>query len=125
LIEINKRVVLLNQAFSGAMLRILPVPNDSNNTWISYLQTNEVKEENIQKVKNIVPLYLSSLFEAKEKNDYKQANQLLEGMSIFQNKFGKKVIPSKNKIKAEILYNKVNIFNRLYQLDLIFCSFSP
>jgi cytochrome c-type biogenesis protein CcsB len=119
-IEINKRVVLLNQAFSGAMLRILPVPNDSNNTWISYLQTNEVKEENIQKVKNIVPLYLSSLFEAKEKNDYKQANQLLEGMSIFQNKFGKKVIPSKNKIKAEILYNKVNIFNRLYQLDLIF-----
>jgi ABC-type transport system involved in cytochrome c biogenesis permease subunit len=119
-IEINKRVVLLNQAFSGAMLRILPVPNDPNNTWISYLQTNEVKEENIQKVKNIVPLYLSSLFEAKEKNDYKQANQLLEGMSIFQNKFGKKVIPSKNKIKAEIWYNKVNIFNRLYQLDLIF-----
>lgn len=118
--EINKRIVLLNQAYFGAMLRILPIPNDDNNTWISYLQTSEVDNEDIQKIKNIIPLYFGSLAKAIESKDYAEADKLLEGMSLFQNKFGSEVIPSKNKIKAEIVYNKVNIFKRLYQLDLLF-----
>ena len=118
--EINKRVVLLNQAFFGATLRILPIPNEANNTWIAYAQTHDIKDENIQKVKNIVPLYFGSLSKATESKDYTEADKLLEGMSVFQNKFGSKVIPSKNKIKTEIIYNKVNIFKRLYQLDLVF-----
>ncbi|MDV7400373.1 hypothetical protein RZS08_53655, partial [Arthrospira platensis SPKY1] len=58
-IEVNKRVVLLNTAFSGSILRLFPIPNDVNNTWISYLEMNDIEQEDIQKIKNIIPLYFN------------------------------------------------------------------
>ena len=113
-IEINKRVVLLNTAFSGSILKLFPVPNDENNTWVSPLEMNEIQDKDIQTIKNLIPLYFDVLNEAHTTKGYAKADQLIEGIQKFQIKFGNEVRPSEQKINSEILYNKYDIFKNLY-----------
>jgi cytochrome c-type biogenesis protein CcsB len=97
-------------------MRIFPVPNDPNNKWVSYPELNEAnfKAKDSLYVKNILPLYFQSLRLAQQDGDYSQADNLLESVYGFQKKFGSEVLPSEDKVKAEILYNKYDIFKKLY-----------
>src|SRR5690606_33761336 len=92
-----------------------PVPNDPNNKWVSYLEASEIQNEDLQKIKNLLPYYAQSLEAAAEKNDYTMPNSLIEGLTNYQHKFGGKVMPSDKKIDAEILYNKYDIFKKLFE----------
>ena len=65
-------------------------------------------------VRNILPLYFQSLRLAQQDQDYKQADNLLESIYGFQKKFGNEVLISKDSVKAEIIYNKYDIFKKLY-----------
>ncbi|MFA7445191.1 MAG: cytochrome c biogenesis protein CcsA [Flavobacteriaceae bacterium] len=115
-IEANKRVVLLNAALSGKILRVFPIPNDPGNKWISFLelQNSAIKGQDSAYVRNIIPFYFHSLQEAQQTGGYKQADELLESITAYQKKFGSEVMPADQKIKSEILYNKYDIFKKLY-----------
>ena len=108
---------LLNQALSGSIFKIFPIPDDPNNRWVSYPELGEVnyKKEDSAFARNILPYYFETLREARKTGDYSTADELLDGITNFQKKFGKEVMPSESKIKTEVLYNKVDIFNRLYK----------
>jgi cytochrome c-type biogenesis protein CcsB len=97
-------------------MRIFPIPNDLNNKWVSFPELNEAnfKGQDSLYVKNILPLYFQSLRLAKQDNDYSQSDNLLESINGFQKKFGSEVLPSEEKIKAEMLYNKYDIFKKLF-----------
>lgn len=120
-IEADQKVNLLNSALSGRILKIFPIPYDENNKWVSYLELNEAPIKGIDSlyVKNILPMYISSLNEARKTNGYKTADELLGSVSKFQLKYGAEIRPSENKIKSEILYNKYDIFKNLYKLYLL------
>jgi len=115
-IEIDKRVNLLYSALEGKIMRIFPIPNDPNNKWISYPELSEANftGKDSLYVRNILPLYFQSLRLAQQDKDYEQADNLLESIHGFQKKFGSEVLPSEDKIKAEIQYNKYDIFKKLY-----------
>ena len=120
-IQVDRRVNLLYSALEGKIMRIFPVPNDENNKWVSYPEIDEFNFRGSDSlyVKNVLPLYFQTLKLSKKSNDYSQSQELLESINGFQRKFGEDVIPSSNKIKAEIVYNKVDIFNRLYNYYLL------
>ena len=117
-IAADERVNILHQALSGNILTIFPIPNDQNNKWISYPQLNESAIAQMDSAflytKNIVPMYVASLLKAQEVNDYTQANELLQSINQFQHRFGYEVLPSDQHIKYEILYNKYDIFKKLF-----------
>ena len=115
-IELDRRINLLYSALEGKVMRIFPIPNDENNKWVSYPELAEAnfKGKDSLYVRNILPLYFQSLRLAQKDQDYKQANNLLESIYGFQKKFGNEVIPSKETVKAEITYNKYDIFKKLY-----------
>lgn len=115
-IEANKRVVLLNAALSGKILRVFPIPNDKGNKWISFLELgdSQIKGQDSAYVRNIIPYYFHSLQEAQQTGGYKQADELLESITTYQKKFGSEVRPSDEKVKSEILYNKYDIFKKLF-----------
>jgi cytochrome c-type biogenesis protein CcsB len=108
---------LLNQALSGSMFKIFPIQDDENNRWVSYPELTEVNysKKDSAIAKNILPYYFETLREARKSGNYNTADDLLKGITKFQNNFGASVMPSENKINAEVLYNKVDIFNRLYK----------
>lgn len=118
-IEVDKKVVLLNSALSGSILKIFPVPNDSNNKWISYLELDEYQDTELANLKNILPAYMQILAEASKTQDYKMADDIIGGMEKFQIKYGSEVRPSDKKIDSEILYNKYDIFKNLYYLYML------
>jgi len=115
LIKIDRRVGLLYSAIGGSIFRIFPVPEDDNNTWVSYPEASNApfKSTDSVFVKQSLPYYIQLLQKAKQTGDYKEADTMLTGFKNFQKKFGAEVYPSESKIDLEIVYNKLLIFNRL------------
>ncbi len=120
-IETDRKVILLNQALSGAILRIFPIPNDPNNKWVSYMELNEVGLKGADSLftQKILPLYILSAKNAAASKDYKEADFFLDGIKKFQTKYGNDVLPHEDKITSEILYNKYDIFKNLYFLYMM------
>ena len=117
----HENYYLLNLALSGGILKIFPEPQSPNNKWISRM---ELGESNFQGqdslfVKNVLPLYYHSIKEARKTGDYTQPEQLLEGIHKFQQRFGSEVIPSDSKIEMEVVYNKLDIFNKSYKYFML------
>lgn len=115
-IEVDKRVNLLYSALEGKVMRIFPIPGDASNKWVSYPELNEAtfRGKDSLYVQNILPLYFNALRLARQDGDYSQAENLLQSLEGFQKKFGGAVMPSEDKIEAEILYNQYDIFKKLF-----------
>ena len=117
--EADQRVNLLYNTVEGRSLKIFPIPNDENNKWIT---TSELPEfqDNIQDslyanfVKNGLRAYLYTLNNAKQSGDFSEANKILEAFKKTQHKYGGSVMLSEDKIKTEVLYNKYDIFKKLF-----------
>ena len=119
--EAYGRLSLLSDALEGRSLKIFPVPEDDNNKWISSLEyRNEGYKETIKDslygnfINNGFSFYIMTLNNAKQTGDFTNANSLLENFKKTQQKLGAEVMLSDDKIKAEILYNKYDIFKRLF-----------
>ncbi|MCF6306860.1 MAG: cytochrome c biogenesis protein CcsA [Flavobacteriaceae bacterium] len=113
---------LLNEALSGGIFKIFPIPDDNNNRWVSYPELDQVhyQEKDSAFVRNILPYYFETLQKSRKTGDYKTSDELLEGITMFQKKFGADVMPSESKINTEVLYNKIDIFNKLYKYFAVF-----
>ena len=116
-LKTHEKFYLLNQALSGGILKVFPIPGDENNKWVSVPELNEHKFSGMDSVytRQIIPIYRQSLAEAKASGDYSKPNQYIESIKSFQKKFGSEVLPTDQKIKAEIALNKYDIFRSLYR----------
>lgn len=120
-IETDKKVNLLYQALQGKVLKIFPVPGDENNEWVSYPEVDEANLKGMDSVytKQILPLYMNALRTARKTGDYEKADQYLESIHSYQEKFGAEVMPSEEKVNAEILYNKYDVFRNLFWMYML------
>jgi cytochrome c-type biogenesis protein CcsB len=117
--ETDQRVRLMFNTIEGASLKIYPIPNDENNKWIStndYRHGNFKIEDSLYSnfVKNGFRAYLYTLNNAKETGDFAEASKLLEAFKKTQHQYGTDVMLSDDKVKTEILYNKYDIFKKLF-----------
>ena len=114
-IKIERRIYLFSQALSFSILRIFPIPDDENNTWVSQPEVSRANFKGTDSVfvKQALPVYLQLLRVAKKNGDYTEANKVLDGIKKFQKKFGAEVYPTDKKIELEIAYNKASIFKKL------------
>ena len=115
-IELDRKINLLFSALEGKILKIFPIPNDKNNKWVSFSELDPDSFSGIDSlyVKNVLPLYLGSLEKDIDLGDYSNSKKLLESIKGFQTKYGSEILPNENKIKAEILYNKYDVFKKLF-----------
>ena len=115
------RLSLLSDAIEGSALKIFPVPEDENNTWISSLEyRNKGYRETIKDslygnfINNGFRFYLMTLNNAKQSGDFTNADKLLKDFKKTQQKLGGDVMLSDDKVETEILYNKYDIFKKLF-----------
>ncbi|MDO1500383.1 cytochrome c biogenesis protein CcsA [Winogradskyella maritima] len=119
--ETDQRVTLLYNVVEGQAMRIFPVPGDENNKWIS---SDDFRRDGYREqisdslygnfINNGFSAYLITLNEAKKTGDFTTANTMLNGFKNIQEKYGSEVMLSDEKIETEILYNKYDIFKRLF-----------
>lgn len=113
MIKVNERLQILNITFSFQFLRIIPIVNDSNNTWYHPLDMTVPKSEGDSLVRSMFSRYMSALIVGKETGGFDAADELLDVLKLYQRTVGQEVIPSETKIETEIRYNNMNIFQRL------------
>lgn len=115
----DQRLGLLNRALQGEIFKIFPIPDHDNNKWIStmdYRADNTLIRDTLYAnfVNNSIPFYIMTLRNALKTGDYSESDKILEAFNKNQHNYGTAVMPSDSKIKAEILYNKYDIFKNLF-----------
>ncbi len=111
-INVDERVNILMNVFAGNLLSIFPVPGHDNQKWVPVTDVEQLGPENSAFVLQTFSNYLTSV----STHDWATADQLLATLKANQEKYGAKVIPSKSKIKLEVLYQKMNIFSKLSKI---------
>ncbi|GAA3612514.1 cytochrome c biogenesis protein CcsA [Flavivirga amylovorans] len=117
--EADQRVTLLYNSVEGMSLKIFPIPNDDNNKWIStydYRQGTHKIQDSLYGnfIKNGFSVYLYTLNQAKQTGDFSEASKLLRAFRKTQHQYGAEVMLSDDKVHTEILYNKYDIFKKLF-----------
>ncbi|WP_265427708.1 cytochrome c biogenesis protein CcsA [Chryseobacterium sp. YIM B08800] len=105
-IKLNEKVQIFNEFFSGQFMRIVPVKNDPNHTWHSWLDQKMEPDMESQKV---MGPYFAEALQAQKTGDWSKADAELKKLSDYQQKWGKAVVPAKEKVDLEVFINKANI----------------
>ena len=118
IINVDERVNVIYMALNGSFLRILPLPDDENNKWVTPTEFHETFGHG-NKNADLFETYLIDLGQAEISGDYSSANKSLDKIMKYQQRESGGILPSKTKAKLEIFYNETNIFKTLFPLYLI------
>lgn len=116
IINVDERVNILFNVFSGNYLTIFPVPGDTNNKWVSANDAGMPDTDAENFAKQVTANYLGAV----AGNDWGTASSLLDRIKDYQRQEGADIIPSDLKIKLEVLYHKADIFGKLSKVLLTF-----
>ncbi|MBL4593528.1 MAG: cytochrome c biogenesis protein CcsA [Flavobacteriales bacterium] len=114
LIKVDERVNICYMVFQGSLMKVFPKYKDANNTWFTSMDYKQFTTHDSIFVKAILPMYFGAISQSFKANDWSLADSTLKHIVDYQHKFGADVIPSQSKIDAEIKYNKINIFKKLF-----------
>lgn len=115
ILKTDERFNIFYALLTGDFLRIFPNKTDQNNTWFTSKQSSQgFDEEDARFVANITNVYLTGLRKGMLQGEWKNADEALEYISLFQQHAGEKVYPEENLLEAELLYNRLNLGTRLF-----------
>jgi cytochrome c-type biogenesis protein CcsB len=111
IIELNDKLQAMQALINGQYLRIFPIKDDENNTWIA--MPSAIPGSALTGELNPIDRYAKSITDGQQTGNWTAANAALDQIKDIQLKFGKKVTPSDTKIFWEVSYNSWNIFLNL------------
>jgi len=113
LIKVDERFNILFNVLSGNYLKLFPNKKDTNNTWFAHTHHfNDFPKEDADFAKGIMPLYFKDIINGA----YDSAHEKLAYVAVYQNTLAKHIIPSEQKLNAELWYNKLNINFWMFQI---------
>jgi cytochrome c-type biogenesis protein CcsB len=117
IIRLDERINICYLVFTGELLRILPKPGDSAQTWFNFKGIKrQIKSEDSTFIENIIPMYLQEVGQSLETGDWKSSNDIIMAVSNYQSKYSKDIIPVQGKITMEIFMNNADVFTRISKL---------
>lgn len=129
LIKVDERLNIAYSLFIGDFFKAFPIAYDEKNRWIAPSialrvldNTSDISmsKEQAIKIKELMQDYFITLKKANENNlSWNKVNEKLQNIKKFQKKYATHIIPTQWKIKAELMFNKYNIFERLTPYYLI------
>lgn len=116
-LDLYRSLGILDQMITSEMIKVYPLPNDDNNKWVSFPEAQTAGFKGVDSVltSQLLPAYLQTLRYGRDTGDFTKADEILATLEKFQRTRGEAVMPSKEKIEAEIFYNKYDIFKTLYK----------
>ena len=121
IIKVDERLNIAYTLFTGDFLRVFPKINDKEDKWLNVNEAVKLLIANdASKIKELMEDYYFTLLDASNnKANWSDVNKALENIKVYQRSNASHIIPNNLKIKAELLFNKYNIFERLTPLYLI------
>jgi cytochrome c-type biogenesis protein CcsB len=123
-IAVEERLKVVLMVYSAEFMKVFPLDGDSNKTWyhpamvIKNFPSNHIRDINVILMKNFM-----GINKGYSGGDWRDADISVNEIKAYQQKFGASIIPSQSKVKAEIIYNKLDLFNNLIPVYL-FCGFA-
>jgi len=118
-LNVDERVHILMNVFSGNFLTILPVPGHPNDQWVSANRISDTGGENAEWAENTVNNYFSAVQEGIHRGDWSKANTYLTLLKENQKKYSPHLIPPELKVNLEVFDLNFNIFGKLSLAYLI------
>ena len=119
-LEIDEKVNVSFMVFTGQLVKIWPKQKDANNKWfptIEALQTfDDAEGENVRR---FAVDYFTSVDGSIVSGDWTASNAALANIASYQKENGASVYPSDSRIAAEVFYNEMQIFERIYPFYLL------
>src|SRR5690606_35681971 len=115
-IYLDERVSICFMVFRGSLFNIFP-REKYEDTWYSPgTEAIEYTDGDSIFIRSGINLMLQSI----RQNDHVGAREVLNAVSTFQEKYGNDLLPSESIKKAELFYNDVNPFERIFPYYLLF-----
>ena len=110
LISLDEKLNIINSIFYANYYRIYPLPDDPKFTWYNPLEAmNKFAKPLNEKVASLTHNFIDNTIAS----NWRGVGNAIEQIAHYQQKYGAKIIPKKQKIEMEILYNNLNIFPKL------------
>lgn len=110
-IKLAERFNIFSNVAFGYYTRVVPIKNDPDQTWRSWIYSSESSQVEIdQPAYALITPYLNGVKEGLKTGNWTLADQELAAIIKFQKTWGAKIIPPDSKISIEIFYNQVNPF---------------
>jgi len=115
ILKVDERVNILFMIYRGDFLRMFPT-KDSTHTWGPPHEalTGAVNREDSLYLQNIVP----AMAQAVQADNTVRARQVVSSVSSYQERHTEYQLPSQSRVKAEIIYYKLAVFERLFPFYL-------
>ncbi len=115
-IAVDERVNIVYRIFSGDYLRVFPVPGDSHHRWLNPSESKYItNKEDREFVANVFSDYYNAMIASEKSGDWTKPNQILKKIKDYQRKYGADILPSETKLKMEIQYVNIDIFDTIYK----------
>ena len=111
IIKVDERANIIYMIYTGGFLKIFPL-KDGTNHWGSSQNAlpSAINKEDSLYLGRIIPLFSEAL----QANNITTARQVTASIIEYQKRFSEYELPSESRIKAELLYYKMMIFERLF-----------
>ncbi|MBE3610075.1 cytochrome c biogenesis protein CcsA [Campylobacter californiensis] len=119
-IKIDERLNVFYMMFIGEIFKIFPKQDDPSNTWYSpasAMMYFSPEEGNL--VIGMMRDYFTAVDNAVKTQEWSEADKALDKIFEYQNNYGSQIMPAKQKIETELLFNKLQVFDRLTPIYLL------
>lgn len=112
--DVDGRVILLYLAIQGDLFKLIPLPNDEENTWLTIrdAKKREFTDSRLMTLVNTLDGYKNAIHNKGQSTV--NPSELLSTVKSFQKEQGKEIIPTDKKVELELFYNKYDIFKNLF-----------
>ncbi len=119
-LKVDERLNVLYYVYTGSLFRIFPKAGDPSNKWYdpkAAITTFPKKDATM--IRAMLANYFEAIHKGVKTGNWSDADKALDAISKYQKKYGAAVIEDNTHIKAEILYNHLDIFPRLIPVYLL------
>ena len=110
IIEVTERFFIFSNIAYGYYTTMIPVQNDAAQTWRSWIYSEDYETKIDDKAYTLLTNYFNGVKTGLKTGKWNLADKGINQIIEYQQRWGKKIIPSSTKINLEILYNQTNIF---------------
>lgn len=111
IIKLDEKVNIMYALFEGRMLQIFPLEGDRDHHWFSAKDDlSQFNGKDSMFVGNIMNWLVESLQNGAANGNWTESNNVIDMIDTYQMKKSNNDLYSETRIKAELLYNKLDIF---------------
>ncbi|MBP1680404.1 MAG: ccsA [Proteobacteria bacterium] len=111
-IKFDEKLNIAYLTLKGVFFKFIPIPNDATHTWVA---PNDAFSNPLvsSEIKSTLNDYFVALQEGITTNHWEKADAALSKLKENQRLLSAEIIPSETRVRAEVLYNHLGLFQKL------------